>query len=580
MLRQAAVDVAALARLWQLPPLITHILAVRGFRYQDEVSAFWQAEKQPLPPPQIMADLSIAIEIIATASATGKKIAIFGDYDADGITSTVILHKTLTAVGAEPIYYIPRRESEGYGLNNEAIAQLKHDQQVDLLITCDNGISSFDQVLYAKSLGMQVIVLDHHDLPLDQANQQQLVAADAVIDPKRQDCPYPFKHYCAAGLSYRFAEALFTYLNKDWVSLKAELLPFAVLGTVCDLVELSGDNRSLVKQGLPLIATSTNLGVQSLLKANGIVGEQLTTYHLGYRLGPCINASGRLEAASLAVELFLTTDKLRAEELANYLVELNETRKDLTEKGTRAALDQLAVENLLEDKILLLHCPELHESVAGIIAGQLKERFQRPVIVAAGQQDIIRASCRSIEAYNIFEGLSACKQLFINFGGHPLAAGITLTVENFQLLRQILNKNCNLTATDLEPIYRIDKKLELYQADLTLAKQLANFEPFGKGNPPLIFASQQVSLQKIALLGREGQVMRLTICDSKTRQIKEAICFKGKEKLQELVGTDTFQQLLGQRAEVLLDILYSLEINTYQGRQSAQIQIKDFRLAE
>ena len=584
MLRQAAVNVGQLAAECGISPALAHVLAVRGFRCKEEAEEFLYAAKMKLPPPLLFADMAQALALVSQAIAAGRRIAIFGDYDADGVCSTVILYKTLASLKANVMYYMPQREHEGYGLNNEAILSLQQ-KQVELILACDNGVSALEQVEYANSLGMSVVILDHHDLPQNEAGEQMLVPAAALVDAKRQDCPYPFKLYCAAGLCYRFSQALYEHLNLDWQDKGQELLPFAALATICDLVELLGENRSLVQRGLPTIADSGNPGLQALLAATGLAGMGISAYHVGFRLGPCINASGRIEGAGLAVELFLTEDEERATEMAVYLTGLNETRKTLTEQGTALALQTIESQGLNDDKIIVAHCPEIHESVAGIIAGRLKEHFNKPVIVVAGDKEIVRGSGRSIEPYHMYQGLSACPELFINYGGHPMAAGFSMPLANVQQLRECLNRGCTLTEEDMLPLRRIDKLMSLSEASLPLARELQSFEPFGKGNPPIYFADKGVKLLKISVLGASGQVLRLTMQSSDMKGVLEAVCFDGKEKLQDLLltqyGEYCWSNLLrGDLSGVCLDILYMLNVNNYQGRESAQVQIVDFRIAQ
>ncbi|MCL1816235.1 MAG: single-stranded-DNA-specific exonuclease RecJ [Clostridiales bacterium] len=584
MLRQAAVNVGELAVQWNIHPVLAHVLAVRGFREPQEVFSFLYAADMELPSAAIFADMLKAVDLVSEAIIKKQRIAIFGDYDADGVSSTVILYKTLAALNADVLYYIPQRDNEGYGLNNEAILSLKQ-QQVEMIIACDNGVSAFEQVEYANSLELTVIILDHHDLPLDATGEQVLVAAAAVVDAKRQDCAYPFKLFCAAGLCYRFSAALFERFNMDWHNLGQELLAFAALATICDLVELLGENRCLAQRGLPAITESTNPGLQALIAALGLSGQKITAYHVGFRLGPCVNASGRLKDAALAVELFLCKDKTQAAEMAHYLTELNETRKTLTEQGAALALEAIESQGFHKDKIIVAHCHNIHESVAGIIAGKLKEHYYKPVIIITGDKEILRGSGRSIEPYHMYQGLCSCGELFINFGGHPMAAGFSIPQTNVGLLREHLNRACTLSQEDMQPIRRIDKILPLSEATLVLARELQAFEPFGKGNHIVYFADRGVKLLKIAILGATGHVLRLSLQSQHMKGSVEAICFEGKEKLQELLkaafGDNCWPKLVkGNQDGVLLDILYTLNVNTYQGRESAQPQLIDFRLAQ
>jgi len=584
MLRQAAVNVGQLATKWGIDPVLAHVLAVRGFRSKEEVDSFLHASDIALPSPALFADMTLALNLVKQAINSGSRIAIFGDYDADGICSTVILYKTLCALKANVMYYIPQRENEGYGLNNEAIFNLKQ-QQVEMILACDNGVSALEQVEYANSLNIKVIILDHHDLPQNSSGQQVLVPAAALVNAKRQDCPYPFKLYCAAGLCYRFSQALFEYLNIEWQGLGQKLLPFAALATICDLVELLGENRNLVQLGLTAIAKSTNPGLQALIEAIGLTGQTISAYHVGFRLGPCINACGRLDDAGQAVELFLTEDESHAAKMAAFLMGLNEKRKTLTEEGVILALETIESQGLDENKIIVAHCPDIHESVAGIIAGKLKEHYYKPVIMVTGNKAIVRGSGRSIEAYHMYQALCSCQELFINFGGHPMAAGFSIPKDNIELLRNKLNMECILTEDDMQPVRRVDKFLPLSEASLTLARELQSLEPFGKGNQPVCFADKEVKLLKISLLGNAGQVLRLSLQSPAKKNLIDAVFFEGKEKLQELImhnyGEQCWQNLLkGNHNGVKLDILYNLSVNVYQGRENAQVQIIDFRIAQ
>lgn len=585
LLRQTTADTNHLARQTGLHPVLARILAVRGLRTEAEIRSFLDDGYVPAAPAEQFADMTQAVRLTADAISRRHKCAVYGDYDADGIMSTVIMLRSLRALGADATYYIPTREGEGYGLNNDAIAMLAATG-VKLLLACDNGISAYEQVTYANQLGLTVIILDHHEVPVaTDANgqpRQILPPAAAVVDAHRDDCPYPFKQCCAAGICYRFAEALFRYVDRDWSALSAALLPFAAIATVCDIVDLSGDNRALVKQGLPAISVSGNPGLNALLKAVDLTDKKIDTYHVGFIIGPCINASGRLDIANTAVELFLSEDADHVAFLANKLVELNTSRRLLTESGTQLAYEMIAAQNLATDKIIVLYCDQLTESVAGIIAGRVKERFSRPVIIIAGDHDIVRGSCRSIEAYDIHAGLTACSDLLLMFGGHPMAAGFTIRRADIPQLRERLNRDCALSEEDMQPVYRIDCPLLPSRADLTLARQLELLHPFGKGNPQPLFAAKHLRLCRLSALGKEGQYLRWQLQESASA-ILEAIDFNGKEALREYIcatyGEKAWEALLaGQsREQIYVDIIYSLAVNSFNGRESVQLRMVDFR---
>ncbi|MBR0376363.1 MAG: DHH family phosphoesterase, partial [Firmicutes bacterium] len=394
-LRQSSADIERLATSTGLEPVLARILAVRGFRDPQAVYDFLHPKNCTLADPSSFRDMDAALNVACHAIDTQKKCCVFGDYDADGIMSTVILIRTLQSLGADVSYYIPQRENEGYGLNDQALDNLK-DQGIEVIFACDNGISAFEQAQHAAELGLTLVILDHHAVTVNDGIQQ-LPKAAAVVDAKREDCDYPFKEYCAAGLCYRFSEALFRRLNRDWSSLGEQLLPFATIGTVCDLVELIGENRILVSRGLPVLLESDNYGLQALIEANGLQDHHLDTYHVGFILGPCINASGRLDIADTAVELFLADNKETARRLATRLVELNQQRRQLTEEGAKIAFQMIEGQGLDNDKVIVLYCDELQESVAGIIAGRVKEKYYRPSVIIVGRGDLVRGSCRSVE---------------------------------------------------------------------------------------------------------------------------------------------------------------------------------------
>lgn len=585
MLRQTSANVEALAHQTGFDPVLVRLLAVRGYKDAESQRRFLQPEKQPLADPLLFADMPRAIQRIQRAIESGETFVVFGDYDADGIMSTVILLRTFYELGVNPGYYIPRRDGEGYGLNNEAIAGLA-EEGVRLIVACDNGISAFEQVEYAKSLGMDVVVFDHHDITLDEQGGQVLPAAYAVVDAKRLDCPYPFKYYCAAALCYRFSQALFRSMGRDWAKLRRELLPLATVASVCDIVDLVGENRTLVKLGLPQIQRSQLCGLRALLRATDLEKqEEINTYHVGFILGPCINAAGRMGQVETATQLFLTEDAEEAEWLAQELVDLNQQRRKMTEQGTNAVFDQIAEKGLGQDKVIVVHCSKINESIAGIIAGRVKERFYHPTIIIGGEGELLRGSGRSIQAYNIFEGLSQVRELFPSFGGHPLAAGLSIHAADVEVLRRRINANCDLCPDDFQQVYRIDCALDPSRVDLRLAKSLELLEPTGKSNEAPLFAAKNLRLLKLSQLGKTGRTLRWTL-QTERGAMFEAIDFHGREQLERYIekcyGPEAWGKLLsgcggGLEPAVFLDILYSISCSRYQGRESVKLEIVSFR---
>ncbi len=583
MLRQTTTNVEELARQSGVSPVLARILAVRGYQTPAEIAAFTTREDTPLADPFAFADMDKAVSVTINALKNGQRIVIYGDYDADGITSTVILYKSIQNLGGEIEYYIPSRE-EGYGLNKEAIAMLR-DDGFDLIIACDNGISAFDEVNYAMSIGMDIIILDHHGLIKEDEGSQageRLPAALAVVDAKRSDCPYPYKQYCAAALCYRFSEALYQRLNQPWNSLNEYFLPLVTIATICDLVDLTGENRLLVQKGLPLIKNSPISGLQALLQATDLQDKELDVFHIGFVLGPCINASGRLETADISVELLLTEDDDTAANIAQELVGMNKQRRQLTEDGANLASEIIAEDHLDQDKIVVIYSPDFFESVSGIIAGRIKEKYHKPVIVLAGKTDIVHGSCRSIDCYNIFEGLSSCRDLLVVFGGHPMAAGLTIERAKVDVFRQKINALCELSDDDIQQVFRIDCPLQPTFASLQLARELNLLAPYGKSNPAPLLAAKNLSIEKIVLFGKEEQVMRLLMKDT-AGHLAEFVDFSAKDKLKAYIEDNYparyWQELLaGQRRDtVKIDIIYSLHVNIYNGKETPRLQVVDFR---
>jgi len=586
MLKQCSANLSQICDQLKISSLTAHLLYVRGYKSKEQIEAFLNVNNSTFPSFDLFYGIKDAVNTIAEAIKSDKKITVFGDYDADGIMSTVILYKALSNLGARVDYYIPDRENEGYGLNNNAIQALK-ERGTELIFACDNGISAISQIEFAHKLGLKIVVIDHHDVQLDDNSEEGFVLpeADALINPKIPYCKYPFKYYCAAGLCYRFAEALYSYMNSDWQKIENDFVVFAAIATVCDLVDLREDNRKIVRRGLSLFKNTGNLGLNTLISACGLEDKQISAYHIGYIIGPCINASGRITIAGKAVELFLTDCPEYAAVLSNELIEFNNTRKAITTTGTDSVLNYIANnDNLVNDKILVLYDENVQSSVAGIIAGKIKERFHKPVIMLAGESEIIKGSCRSIEQYNIFEGLSSVKHLLENFGGHPMAAGLSIRKEFIDELRREINLNCHLSYEDMLPVIHIDRALNIYNADLALAESLKNLEPFGKGNEAPCFADKNVVVRRIILLGKNKNILRLMCSKSNSNRMQEIISFYLKDDffsaIQNKYGTETLNSLLRGQGSINIDLVYSIGINEYNGRKSAQLTMLDFRMGE
>lgn len=587
LLKRTKVNTAEMAKELGIRQATAAVLANRELFSRREAREFLYGGEGTFGDPAQMKDLYKGISLIADAIQMGKKIAVYGDYDVDGVMSTSILYQIITRCGGKAVYYLPHRQKEGYGLNLKAVESLSAEQ-VEVLFTCDNGIAALQEIALAKEKGMTVVVLDHHEPGFTGEGEERrdiLPKADAVIDPKQRDCGYPFKQMCAGGLAYKFARLLLQEFCIQDEKLEKQLVSFGAIATVCDIVDLLGENRAIVKKGLPEIQKTENIGLRVLIEEAGLSDKVISDYHIGFILGPCINATGRLESGRQAVELFCTKEEKEARRLAKHLVQLNEERKQLTEEAAERADMTLQEKGALQDKVLVLYDPEIHESIAGIVAGRIKDKYYHPTILITGSEEGAKGSGRSIEGYHLFEALFANRDLFTRFGGHAMAAGLSLPVENIEILRQRLNENCPLTEQQMIPVLRIEKSLSFAEIDLGLAKELKALAPFGKGNPSPLFGSKGIHVDRLDLIGKNQDILRLTLSEPKSGIRLSAVSFDGchqlREQLKELYpGEDCDKIIKTGQLPKLLDIIYSVDINTYNGKSSVQLMVKDFRFAE
>ena len=504
-----------------------------------------------------------------------------------GVNSTTILYKALKAVGANYSYYIPNREEEGYGMHSGRIEKLR-EEGYEVILTCDNGISAFEQVELAKSLGMEVVITDHHDIPIREDEngflKEKAPNADAVINPKQSNCKYPFKMLCGAGIALKFSKCLFNEFNIENEKY-IDLFQFAAIATVCDVVDLVDENRIIVKKGLELLNESKNYGIQELKKATLLNNKKIEEYHLGFVIGPCINATGRLETADLSVELLITDDRERARVLANQLSELNTIRQDLTKESTERIINRIELEKDKSDKVIVVYDENVHESIAGIVAGRVKEKYNMPCIVLTKGKEMPKGSARSIDGYNITQELSKCASLIEKFGGHPMAAGLSIKEENIEVLRRQLNENCILTDEDLVPVIKIDLPLSLNYLDEELISTIEELRPFGKGNPSPLFAVKDLLIERMWLLGKEKNFLKLRfsfelngnklfidgISFDKFESFKDNIILRfGESKFIDACNTS----YLNLKA----DIIYYPSINEFNGNRNVQLNIKNIRI--
>ncbi len=589
LLRQNDANIELMSKTLGIGPVFSYVLANRGIRTKKTAQQYLRPSVDALHDTLLLKDAKKAIELLSDSIARKERIVIYGDYDADGVMSTVILHKALQRLGADVSYYIPHREFEGYGLNHDTALKLC-DAGYDVVVTCDNGISALEEVKLLKSCGMKVVIIDHHEPGFVEGNGAEgqkmdvVPIADATIDPKQQACPYPFKSLCAAGLCYKFTKALFAHMKKEF-TLDDELLVCASVATICDIVDLVSENRALVKKGLSLINSkqTLNIGLQALLIDRELTEKEISTYHIGFIIGPCINASGRLESATLAVKLFLSTNMEEALVLAKRLSAINDERKELTAKAVVEVSTQAA--QFENDKILVIYNDNIHESIAGIVAGRMKDTYDKPAIVITKSDQMTKGSGRSIEGYDLFKALCGCRDLLARFGGHYMAAGLSLKEENIEPLRLRLNENCTLQAEDFEKIIRIDKELKLSDVSKTLAHELCTMEPFGKENKEALFITKNVLTERVDFVGANKTIIQMTFVDENNRKLK-GICFDGfdtfKEGLQQVyppIESNKILNNLQKKISLYLDIVYKVEINLYNNNEYLQLNVVDFKFS-
>ena len=577
-------DFIKLTNEYEINPLIARLLANRGIVNKKEASLFLKGTVNDLNDASLMKDMKKAVSIIKGSIEEKKKIVIYGDYDCDGVCSTTILYRTLKKLGANFDYYIPNREDEGYGMNSDRIRKLK-SEGAEVILTCDNGISAMEQVEVAKELGLTVIITDHHDIPYieKEGNRINVVPnSDCVINPKQGNCEYPFKELCGAGVALKFSMELVNAMGRSFSEFY-DLFQYAAIATICDVVELLGENRIIVKEGLKLINNTSSIGLKALIKATGLEGKEIGEYHFGFVLGPCINATGRLETADLSVELLITEDEKYAEELAKKLYDLNVERQELTFDSVESVISKVEEEIANGEKVILVYDEGIHESIAGIVAGRVRERFNLPAIVMTKGKDMPKGSARSIEGYNMFEELNKCKEYIEKFGGHPMAAGLSVKEENISLLRKALNSKCTLSDEDIIPVIKIDSPLEIKYLDESLVEEIESLRPFGKGNGSPLFAVKNIKVSRVLFIGKEKNFMKFRFVIPGTFGYVEGLNFDKYEDFKNMFtdkyGEEKFLKLVDSGyADFNMDIIYYPTINEFNGKRNIQLNVKNFRL--
>ncbi len=556
-----------LAAQFHVSPMAMRLIRSRAGESEAEVRSYLYGTLEDLADARRMKGMEAAVALLLKKIREGAPIRIIGDYDIDGVNATHILVTGLRRAGAKVDTVIPDRLKDGYGINEHLIEQAK-EAGIDTIVTCDNGIAAAKEIAYAKELGMTVIVTDHHEIPYreeaDGTRTTILPPADVIVNPKQADCPYPYKKLCGAAVAWRLVEVLYQEAGvprEEYL----DLAQFAAVATIGDIMDLTGENRILVKYGLKQLADTTNPGYRALLAVNGLEGKKLTAYHIGFVIGPCINASGRLDTAKRALELLGASSKSEAEKLAGDLKALNDSRKDLTAKGTTEAIRLIEETDLGQDKVLVVYLPDCHESLAGIIAGRIRERYFRPCFVLTDGEEGVKGSGRSIPGYHMFEEMTKVAELFTKFGGHPMAAGLSIPTENVELLRKRLNENCRLTDADLIPKLSYDAVLPIQYAGEQIIKELELLEPFGKENDKPLFAAANVRVKSARIIGKNRNVLKTVLEDDKGSRL-EGISFGDVEAaLHYIESKDT------------VCLLYYPEINEFQGRRTVQAVIESWR---
>lgn len=558
-------DFQGIGRKYGIDPVIARIIRNRDITGDEAIEEYLNGTLADIPSWKLLKDIDKAVEIISGKIDAGTKMRIIGDYDIDGVTATYILLKGFKRLGANVDTYIPDRVADGYGIHDHLIKKAMEDG-IDTIVTCDNGISASSQIAYAKELGMTVVVTDHHEVPFTDTEEGRtyiLPPADAIINPKQADCTYPNKNICGAVVAMKLVFALYEKYRLPEEE-KEDFLEPAAIATVGDIMDLQGENRILVKEGLARLPFTKNKGLKALIRAIGLEDQKITSYDIGFRLGPCINASGRLDTAMRSLALLQSEDEEEAAKLAGDLKALNDSRKALTEKGTEKAYKLIESSNLKNDRVMVVFLPECHESLAGIIAGRIREKYHKPTFVLTRGEKSLKGSGRSTENYSMYEELVKCDSLLVQYGGHPMAAGLSIEEENVEKFRQTLNDNCTLTEEDMIPKIVIDVPMPISYINEELVEQLSILEPFGKGNTKPLFAQKNLRVLKVEIYGKTQNTVKLQLRDPSGAVMDGLYWGEAKE----------FADFA--RSHETISVTYYPRINSYMGRESLQIVIQNY----
>lgn len=561
--------------------VLARCLVNRGLEDPSQINTFLHPSLDKLYDPFLLKDMKKACDILEDKIQTGKSIRIIGDYDVDGVMSTYILYRTLKMIGADVDYDIPDRINDGYGINIRMVDDAR-EKGIDTLLTCDNGIVAMEEIKKAKEYGMTVIVTDHHSLKETADNTFILPEADAVINPKQPDCTYPYTGLCGGAIAYKLAKAILSrYELPDISNYEKELISYAAIATVCDVMELIDENRIIVKHGLSYLKNTKNSGLMALMDLCQIDKDKLSAFHIGFIIGPCLNASGRLDTAKKGISLLLSETKSEAVELASELRSLNEERKDMTAEYTEKAVMMIEDEDMLKNKVLVVYLPDCHESIAGIIAGRIREKYNRPTLILTDSLDYVKGSGRSIDNYNMIEELSKYRELMIKLGGHPMAAGLSIMPEDIETLRKALNEKPPLSEEILKHKVTIDIHLPLGYISETLVNELKLLEPYGNGNEKPLFAERDLAIKSVLVIGKNANGLRLRVRNSYGREM-DALYFGDVDGFFKYIGDKYGQEKVkrlktGRGTSIKLTVTYYPNINEYKGYKNVQIMIQNYR---
>lgn len=559
-------DFKGIGERFGIDQVTARIIRNRDVIGEKAIEKYLHGSRKDFYSPWLLKDMEKAVAILQEKIENRNRIRIIGDYDIDGVMSTYILLESLRGLGCDVDMMIPNRITDGYGINEHLIEQAWQEGR-DTIITCDNGIAAVTQIRKAKDLGMTVIVTDHHEVPfedLEGGRKEILPPADAIVNPKQKACSYPFAGLCGAVVAMKVMEALYEKMAPE-VDLVDKMLPFAGTATIGDVMDLQDENRILVKEGLQRLHHTTNLGLQELIRVNNLEPENISPYHIGFILGPCLNASGRLDTAKRALQLLLADSREEAAVLAGDLKNLNESRKEMTAQGLEKAIEQVESTSMMEDTVLVVFLPECHESLAGIIAGRLRERYHKPSFVLTRGEEGVKGSGRSIESYSMYEKLCECKEYLTKFGGHPMAAGLSLEEENVERFRRKLNEQSGLTEEDLVEKVTIDVPMPIHYIRKDLVQELSLLEPFGKGNEKPLFAQKNLWVSQMRVFGKNRNVVKMRLTDENGYPMDGVYFGNGDEFAEE------------GRGKRKISIVYYPDINMYQGRESLQVIIRHYQ---